>query len=160
MLVEIARFICKNETSITFHVVGKKFNDPYQASILQLIEDYQLQNHVFLYDSKNDIPNILSQSTIGILTSKSEGLPVSILEYGLCKLPVIATNVGQIKEVIINNETGFLIENNDKKTFENKLLYLINNPQICSNFANTLNQHIQKNYSKEAVINHYLNLIT
>lgn len=159
MLLEVASIICKNNSDITFHVIGKKFNDSYEKSIVQLIEKHKLNNAVFLYDSKNDIPNILNQSTIGILTSSSEGLPVSILEYGLSKLPVIATNVGQIKEVILNDKTGFLIESNDVITFSNKLAYLINNPQICTNFANELSKHVEKNYSKEAVINQYLNLI-
>lgn len=159
MLIEIAKKVCENDINITFHVVGKKFNDLYQEKITQLIENNKLENNLFLYDSKNDIPNILKQSSIGILTSISEGLPVSILEYGLSKLPVIATNVGQIKEVILNKKTGFLIESNDVATFANKLIYLVNNPQICANFANELYRHVQNNYSKESVINQYLKLI-
>ena len=159
MLIEVAKKVSEKKSDITFHVVGKKFNDSYQEKIFQLIENNALKNTVFLYDSKNDIPNILNQSTIGILTSSSEGLPVSILEYGSSKLPVIATNVGQIKEVILNEKTGFLIESNDVASFANKLIYLIDNPEICTNFANALFHHVQENYSKESVINQYLNLI-
>lgn len=159
MLVEVAKIVCKNNTDITFHVVGKKFKDLYQEKIIQLIKEYKLEKNIFLYDSKNDIPNILKQSTIGILTSSSEGLPVSVLEYGLSKLPVIATNVGQIKEVILNEKSGFLIESNDVTTFANKLIYLVDNPPICTNFANELHHHVQENYSKASVINQYLNLI-
>lgn len=160
MLCEVAKHICEKDVEITFHVVGKKFNDSYQNEIVQLVEKYQLEKNIFLYDSKNDIPNILKQSTIGILTSSSEGLPVSILEYGLSKLPVIATNVGQISEVVLDNKTGFLTESNDVITFTNKLIYLLDNPQICANFANELYNHVQDKYSKESVINNYLNLIS
>lgn len=159
MLVEVAKNVCDKNSNLTFHVVGKKFNDSYQEKILQLLKKNKLEHFVFLYDSKNDIPNILQQSTIGILTSSSEGLPVSLLEYGLSKLPVIATNVGQIKDVIINDKTGFLIENDDVVTFTNKLIYLIDNPQICANFAEELHNHVKNNYSKETIINHYLKLI-
>lgn len=159
MLIEVAKNVCENNSEITFHVVGKKFNDSYQEKIIQLIKNHKLEKNVFLYGSKNDIPNILKQSSIGILTSSSEGLPVSVLEYGLSKLPVIATNVGQINEVILNEKTGFLIESNDVTAFTNKLLYLIDNPQICANFANELHIHVNENYSKKSVINQYLNLI-
>lgn len=159
MLIEVAKNVCEKNTDITFHVVGKKFNDSYQDKIIHLIEKYKLEKNIFLLDSKNDIPNILKQSTIGILTSSSEGLPVSLLEYGLSKLPVVATNVGQIKEVILNEKTGFLIESNDVLTFTNKLIFLTENPQICANFANGLSNHVQDNYSKESVINQYLKLI-
>lgn len=159
MLIEVAKKVCGKKPDITFHVVGKKFNDSYQEKILQQITNNKLKDTIFLYDSKNDIPNILSQSTFGVLTSSSEGLPVSILEYGLSKLPVVATNVGQIKEVILNEKTGFLIENNDVTSFSNKLIYLIDNPEICANFADALFNHVQENYSKESVIKQYLNLI-
>jgi glycosyltransferase involved in cell wall biosynthesis len=77
----------------------------------------------------------------------------------LSKLPVIATNVGEIKEVILNGKTGFLIESNDVFNFSNKLIYLINNPHICVNFAEELNKHVNVNYSKKAVIHNYLNQI-
>jgi glycosyltransferase involved in cell wall biosynthesis len=159
MLIKVAAIVCKDYTDFSFHIVGKKFNDSYLEKIIHLIKINELENHVFLYDSKNDIPNILKQSTIGILTSSSEGLPVSLLEYGLSKLPVIATNVGEIKEVILNGKTGFLIESNDVFNFSNKLIYLINNPHICVNFAEELNKHVNVNYSKKAVIHNYLNQI-
>ncbi|NHM01142.1 glycosyltransferase [Flavobacterium difficile] len=159
MLVEVANQLSKLHPEWTFHIVGKKFHDSYLEKITLLIASYQLENRVFLYGSKNDVSNVLKQSSIGILTSSSEGLPVSLLEYGLSKLPVIATNVGEIREVIIPYKTGFLIESNDTLSFVNKLTYLIENPQICANFANELYVHIQKNYSKDAIINHYLKLL-
>lgn len=159
MLMEVAKNVCEVYPDFTFHIVGKKFQDAYQQKITQLLVAYKLENNLFLYDSRNDIPNILQQSSIGILTSSSEGLPVSLLEYGLSKTPVIATNVGQINQVVIHEKTGLLIESNDVTTFTNKLIYLINNPQICTNFANALYDHVQDNYSKESVIHQYLNLI-
>ena len=46
-----------------------------------------------VFISQLDIKNILHQATLGVLSSKSEGLPVALLEYGLASLPVVATNV-------------------------------------------------------------------
>jgi hypothetical protein len=72
-------------------LVGKDFKDEYATQINQAIKQHNLGETIFMYGSKEDV-RILSQSTIGILTSASEGLPLALLEYG--KIPVVVTNVG------------------------------------------------------------------
>ncbi len=62
-----------------------------------------------------------------MLSSKSEGLPFALLEYGLAKLAVIATKVGECESVIRIQENGILINPNDEITFEVPLYILIEN---------------------------------
>ena len=62
-----------------------------------------------------EIPELLSVSFAGVLTSFAEGFSNSILEYMAAKIPVVATNVGGAGEAIVENETGFLVESNDDK---------------------------------------------
>ena len=64
----------------TLHLIGKGFRDAYHQSVLEYISKNQLSDAVFIYGVRTDVKNILSQSTIGVLSSKSEGLPVSLLE--------------------------------------------------------------------------------
>ncbi len=84
----------------SLHLVGKDFNDDYSLKLNNLIESLDLKKNIFLYGSKPDISNILRQCEIGLLSSKSEGLPLALLEYGLANLPVIATKVGECESVI------------------------------------------------------------
>src|SRR5207248_8996951 len=56
-----------------------------------------------------DIPQLLSCCDIGVLASKSEGLPNAVLEYMAAGLPVIATTVGGVPEIIENEVHGLLI---------------------------------------------------
>jgi glycosyltransferase involved in cell wall biosynthesis len=67
--------------------------------------------------------NYLANADIFILASHSEGLPNSLMEAMLCGIPSIATNVGSVSDLIINGETGILIEN---KILNNLLTELIN----------------------------------
>jgi glycosyltransferase involved in cell wall biosynthesis len=140
----------------TFHLIGKDFEDDYSKQIKNLVLDYNLEKTVFFYGSRNDIKYILEQSTIGILTSKSEGLPVALLEYGLYEKPVVVTNVGEIPLVIENGRNGFLVETNSTQLFYYSVLNLINDDCLLSDFGKALKKTISTNYSEEAVINQYL----
>jgi glycosyltransferase involved in cell wall biosynthesis len=99
-LVEIASKILKKYPDWSFHLIGKDFLDDYSNQLKAQIADYKLNDSVFIYGSKNDIFHILKQSDIAILTSTSEGMPVSVIEYGLMKMPVVLTKVGEIPFII------------------------------------------------------------
>lgn len=155
LLLEVARKIKLSHPEWTFHLVGKDFEDEYSKQIKTLISDYTLENTVFVYGSKQDIKNILEQSAIGILTSQSEGLPVALLEYGLCEKPVVVTRVGEIPLVIQDGINGFLVEPASAQLFYESLVKLIENDALGVDFGNTLRKTIAKNYSEEAVIGQY-----
>ncbi len=138
--------------SWTLHLVGKIFYDHYYADLHEFVSKVQLQNAIFFYDSRQDIKNILSQSTIGILASTSEGFPVSILEYAQMKLPVISTNVGYCASVIKNNQTGFLFNPLDQQDFQTQLNLCVADKDLRSKLAENLHQNCEDNYSENAVI--------
>ena len=111
-----------------------------------------LSDGVFFYGSCPDTSAILKHCDIGVLSSKSEGLPLALIEYGLAGLPTIATNVGQCKEVIIDQQTGLLVPPSDPESLRHALDYYIDNPLKQELFGNALRQHIDNNFSKKAVI--------
>ena len=156
LLVEVAKKVKISYPEWTFHLVGKDFEDDYSKKIKTLILDYNLENTVFIYGSRQDIKNILKQSTIGILTSKSEGLPVALLEYGLQKKAVVVTNVGEIPLLIQNKINGFIVEASDAELFYDSVVKLIENDTILTIFGKALNETIVNNYSEKTVINQYL----
>ena len=136
----------------TLHCVGKDFNDVYSKLIKEKIEEFKLYNSVYLYGSKPDVFNILSQCDVGVLSSKSEGLPLALLEYGFAKLPVVSTNVGECVNVISNAKNGFLVEASSVPELANALKYLIKNKDLRHTFAKVFNKHVEKCYSKNAQI--------
>ena len=142
----------------SLHCVGKDFNDVYSSKIKQLIIASELQKHIFLYGSKPDIGNILSQSDIGVLSSKSEGLPISLLEYGLYKLPVIVTNVGECANVIKNNYNGFVVNKENSLDFTESCLKLMKDEKLRITFGNRFHQQVLLNFSKKAVLKQVVKL--
>ncbi|MEC4004387.1 glycosyltransferase [Flavobacterium sp. SUN052] len=159
MLLDVAKVISAKHKDWTFHLVGKDFNDAYSKDLKEKIVSNNLQNHVFLYDSREDIENIISQSEIALFTSKSEGLPVALLEYGLYKKPVVSTSVGEIPFIICNGLSGYLTKVDDVATYSNCLSNLILNENVRKDFANALHNFVVKNNSEEAIVQFYLNWI-
>jgi glycosyltransferase involved in cell wall biosynthesis len=157
LLLEVATELMKSYTDWTFHLIGKDFEDEYSQQIKKSIIENHLENNVFLYGSKQDVENILSQASIAILTSQSEGLPVALLEYGLCKKAVVVTNVGEIPNIIENKKNGFMVNSNKADLFYESLIDLIANEKLRSDFGLALYSTIQENYTAESVIKKYLN---
>jgi glycosyltransferase involved in cell wall biosynthesis len=64
------------------------------------------------------------------LTSKNEGTPVSLIEAQAGNIPVVTTDVGGVRDIVLDNETGFIVPNNDVAKFSEKLLLLLANEDL------------------------------
>jgi len=159
LLLEVAKKLKSSHPEWTFHLVGKDFDDAYSKQIKSFILEFNLENNVFLYGSKDYVANILNQADVAILTSQSEGLPVALLEYGLCKKAVVVTRVGQIPMIVQHGTNGFLVNSNQEAVFYQCLVSLIENEELRSQFGKALYETIQSDYSADRVIYDYLNWV-
>ncbi|MCF6129932.1 glycosyltransferase [Flavobacterium sp. AS60] len=159
LLLEVAEKLKQSHTDWTFHLVGKDFEDDYSAKLKAAIVNKNLEENVFIYGSKSDIKNIIDQSDIAILTSKSEGLPIALIEYGLSKKPVVSTKVGEIPLIIKDEINGFIIDASDADLFYQRLLKFIAEDDLRIQMGNSLYQTVIENNSEEGVIAKYSNWI-
>jgi len=136
----------------TLHLVGKDYHDSYSKLLKDYIKDEALNDKVFFVGMCRDVKNILSQASIGVLSSKSEGLPVSLLEYGLTKLPVVCTDVGDCSAVIKHQYSGFIVPPQNPIEFAFYLSKLAASKEVQINFGQNLYNYIQDHYSKESAI--------
>lgn len=157
LLLTVAKELKKTNPDWSFHLVGKDFHDDYANQIKKMIKEYDLENNVFIYGTKQDIKNILNQASIAILTSKSEGLPVSLLEYGLYKKAVVVTRVGEIPMIVQYGKNGFIVDADRPDLFYQSLINLIADETIRINFGKALFETIEANYTAESVVKKYLN---
>lgn len=156
LLLSVAKRLIKKHPDWTFHLVGKDFEDEYSNKIKESIASNKLENNVFLYGSRNDIISIINQADIGVLTSNSEGLPVALLEYGIGRLSVVSTDVGEISSIIETELNGFLTATNDIDGFLIALEFLIDNAQERLIFGEKLFKIITTTYAEEPVVEKYL----
>jgi len=95
-----------NNRAIFLAVVGEGEMRPLlEASIREL----QLERHVCLLGNRTDVETLLPCADVFVLSSRREGLPMVLLEAMSCGLPIVATRVGGIPEVVDDSINGFLV---------------------------------------------------
>ena len=151
-LLKAFNSISQEHPDWTLHLVGQDFNDAYSKTIKAFIADCCLSEHVFLYGSCPDTLNILNQATIGVLSSKSEGLPLALLEYGLAGKAVVATNVGDCQKVISTPNEGMLVEPERDDLLASALSCLIEDEKLRASMGLQLKRKVETLYSENAVM--------
>ena len=92
------------------------------------------------------------QADIYVLPSYAEGLPMSILEAASYGLPIVATRVGGIPEIIDDGVNGFLIDPGDKGALTDRLLRLIENPELRSQMGRAAYQKVKEKFDVDTVV--------
>ena len=153
-------FLKIHEINPQWHLllVGKDNNDSYSNNLKKFIIDNSLEDHVHILGSRNDSADILYSSTIGVISSKIEGLPMALLEYGLAKLPVVSTDVGECSQVLGYGEYGKIVKVEDSKVLASAICNLIEDTSMRNELANKFYKHIEANYSQKAVISRLLDI--
>ena len=145
---------------VKINCAGLYWDNEYFQQIIDFIEKEKLTSKVTFLGSVENVSKLLSNSTIGVLTSISEGLPVSLLEYGYASLPVIVTDVGQCAEVVHYGECGIVVPPSAPQEMAKALLDLINNPQKRVELGVALKERIEKEYGAKNFLKAYQQLIT
>ena len=114
-----------------------------------------LEHNVIFLGYRGDIPALLQAIDIFILSSISEGLPLSLLEAMACERPVVATNVGGIPEVMNDGETGFLVAARDPDALGDRVLNLLKNNALAGQFGEAGRARVKRDFEIEGMIQRY-----
>ncbi|MEK7567316.1 MAG: glycosyltransferase [Patescibacteria group bacterium] len=123
-----------------------------RGKIEKLIEKYKATDFIRLVGFKENLQQYLKAFDCFLLTSKKEGLPYILLETGLAGIPVIASNVGGIPEIIDDRENGILIEPKNINGIASAIEYLIKNPEIRKIYGEKLQEKVKTQFSKELML--------
>lgn len=108
----------------------------------------------FIFD-ETILAKYYQAADIYIHAAKSDNFPTTIIESLSCGTPVIATNVGGIKEQIIENKNGFLVQPKDINLMAEKILYILDREEILNSFSDSAYQSAKKDFSVETMIENY-----
>jgi len=134
----------------SLHLIGENPETQYSNSILKAIKDSPSKENIYYYGAQAKILSLLHQADLGILSSRSEGLPVALLEYGMAGLPVICTNVGKCAEVLGQN--GRIVGANDPKALADGIRFYLENKEKMKLDAEKFRISVMENYSHKVVI--------
>ncbi len=139
----------KNKNMV-FSVIGE---GEERKNLENLIREMGLEDKVQLLGFRENASNYLNLFDIFTLTSVKEGLPYTILEAGLAGLPVIASDVGGIGEIIENGRSGILVEPKNAEQIVEALIRLIENKKKRKEFGENLRKTVTQKFSLKKMLN-------
>ncbi len=155
MFLRVAQKVSQKFPNAHFVLAGE---GALLESLENLAKELEVSGNTHFIGLCTRIPELLSISFAGVLTSFNEGFSNSILEYMAAGKPVVATNVGGAGEAIIENETGFLVESDDDEAMANRLIELLQTEEKAQKFGEKGRKVVEDKFSCAAQLENTLKL--
>ena len=129
-ILNAIKILEKDKSAINEYFVVIVGDGPKKTQLIENIQINNINNRVKLIGERDDIQDLLSISDIFILSSKWEGLPLTILEASSYSLPIVSMDVGGVSDFITDGENGFLVSPDDIQNFSLYMKRLINDEDL------------------------------
>jgi glycosyltransferase involved in cell wall biosynthesis len=145
------------KAEVRFFVVGdghekKKMMRYLQQHQVPYTESFDNDKPVVFTSWIQNIQNVLEGLDIVVLTSLNEGTPMSLIEAQICGKPVVAVDVGGVRDTMVDGETGILIKGHDLPAFSAAINRLVRNPGLREDMGRKAASFASTTFSKEREI--------
>lgn len=125
----------------------------------ELLEDLTVKSEkeslpITFFGWRNDISMILSASNIAVLCSDNEGIPLTLIQASQAGLPIVSTDVGSIKDIVVDGLTGLLTEASSKGLIEG-VSVLLDDPALGQRFGMAGKERAREFFSSHAMVEHH-----
>lgn len=141
------------DVAITFVIIG---DGPLKESLISYAESKGLEKDIIFTGFKNNVKELLPEFDVMLMTSISEGLPLTIYEAFASKIPVVSTDAGGIKEVVTNYKTGFVTPQKDYRRLASHVLEIINDPKLAQTITKNAYTLVKENHDLSVMKKNYL----
>jgi glycosyltransferase involved in cell wall biosynthesis len=131
-----------------------------EENLRRLASELGIAERVRLLGLRDDIPSLLAAGDVFVQPSRSEGLPLAVLEAMANQIPVVATDVGGVREVVHDAETGFLVGSGDPATMAVAVSRILSSPDRGASLAAAANARVREEFSVERMLSRYRALYT
>ena len=114
-----------------------------------------LEKNIHFLGERNDVPQLLKASDIGVLSSHEEGFSNAVIEGLAAGLPMIVTKVGGNAEAVTEGETGLVVPPRDSSALGRAILQLASNPLLRSRMADAARERAAHDFSIESCVEKY-----
>ena len=135
----------------------------YEEEIKKLAFELQLNNRIIFKGFTDELPNLMSAVDILAFPSYKESFGNILLEAMALELPIVGSNSGAVPEIVVDGETGFLVEPKNFLKLAQKILLLINNRKLIKQMGLAGRKRVEDYFGFDSYIkkleNFYLKLI-
>lgn len=122
--IKSAKLLNEKYTNLKFMYVG---SGDLKKEVIQYARINNLEDKIIITGWVNDAKKYISALDIAVLPSKWEGFGLAIIEYMACRKPIVATKVGGIADIIVNEENGLLVEKENERALAHAIEKTIDN---------------------------------
>ena len=147
MYLSAAQMVLSHREDVVFLAIGSGEN-------LETIEKrvpIECEGIKFL-GMRKDVEEIVSCFDIGVLSSHSEGISNAIMEYMAFGKPVVATDTGGTRELVLDKRSGFLVPPGDPKALAENVEYLLDHPEVAKKMGETGRSRLKDSFSLEKMV--------
>lgn len=142
----VAAKVTKQVHNVKFVIVGEGHGD-LLAQAKKEVDMLGLRDTLFFTGHRTDLLDIYSSFDVFLMTSRSEGMPNTVLEAMAMKVPVVSTRVGGVPEIITDDSMGFLSPIGDAKSLSEKLCLLLSDSNKRDKMRTDALQRIERQFS-------------
>lgn len=142
MLCDVAKVVLKDNKGWKWLILG---DGEDKDKLRSKIKEYGLENKLILKGNVSNVEEYYKNSSLYVMTSRFEGLPMTLLEAKTYKLPIVSFNcLTGPSEIVKNNVNGYLINPENVEAMSNKLNMLMNDENKLKEFSNNAQIDIEK----------------
>ncbi len=145
--------VVREEPAARLLLVG---DGPDRHEVERLVDQFGLRRNVSLTGFRSDVPNLLRCADVGVLCSETESAPLTLLEGMATQLPMVATAVGGVPEIIEDGINGLLAKPANPSDLAEKILRLYRDPDLRKHLGERARQKVMENYTADRVVSMYL----
>jgi glycosyltransferase involved in cell wall biosynthesis len=150
----IAR-IAPRHPSIHLRVAG---DGPRAAELMALAASLGIADRVDFLGHRDDVPTLLAEADLFVLPSRSEAFPNAVVEAMAAGLPVVASGVGGLLELVESGRTGVLVAPDDPRALADAIEDLVNDPSRARSLGDAARRTIAEHYSFERMVHAFEDL--
>ncbi|MBI2843799.1 MAG: glycosyltransferase family 4 protein [Armatimonadetes bacterium] len=157
VLLEAAKTVLERFPEVRFVVVGSR-SESYERSLRRICSERQIEDTVVFTGERHDIPQILAATDILVQPSLEESLGISVIEGMAASLPVVASRVGGLPELVEHGVTGLLVEPGNPAELADALIELIDDPDARNRMGRAGRERACGHFSIDVMIDKFVSI--
>ncbi len=151
-LLRAARLVAEREPGFQLLIVG---DGPDRERLTALAEELRLGGHVQFLGFRGDVSALLGTADLFVLSSVTEGISLTLLEAMAAGLPIVATDVGGNREVVVPDQTGLLVPARSPEALAEAMLRVLRDPDRARRMGAAGRQRVEDEFSLGRMVTEY-----
>jgi glycosyltransferase involved in cell wall biosynthesis len=157
LLLSVWKELRERRCSLTLVIVGsgEGLVGSCEDEIREYVQRHGLNDSVFFTGSVRNVEDLLRCADFFVFPTEDEAFGISLIEAMACGLPVVATAVGGIKDIVVDGETGLLVPARDFAALHGAIARLLDHRELARRLGRQAARNVRERFSRDAVADQY-----